>query len=171
VGEAGAHDRPGRHRGAAAAARRRAGRGADRLILRLPVELPAVRTIPTQHNRRSAAAEGTLAAASVETGIAQRDEHLRGPKFFDADRHPYIGLRALRFEPAEGGWVVPAMLTVGAVETAVTLHGRRLPDPAAGAVAVRITGEFDRTSTRMRAPRLLVGHRIAMQADLTFTRR
>ena len=66
---------------------------------------------------RPVAAEGALTAASVETGIAQRDEHLRGPSFFHADRHPYIGLRALRFEPAEDGWVVPAMLTVGGAET------------------------------------------------------
>ena len=34
-----------------------------------------------------------------------------------------------------------------------------------------ITGEFDRTTTRMRAPRIMVGHRIAMEAELTFTRR
>jgi polyisoprenoid-binding protein YceI len=120
---------------------------------------------------RPVAAEGTLSAASVETGIAKRDGHLRGPNFFDADRHPYIGLRALRFEPAEDGWIVPAMLTVGGAETPVTLHARRLPDPAPGAIALRITGELDRTTTRMRAPRIMVGHRIAMEAELTFSRR
>jgi polyisoprenoid-binding protein YceI len=117
------------------------------------------------------AAEGALNAASVRTGIAQRDGHLRGPNFFHADRHPYIGLRALRFEPADDGWIVPAVLSVGGAETPVTLHARRLPDPAPGAIAVRITGEFDRTTTRIRAPRLVVGHRIAMEAELSFTRR
>jgi polyisoprenoid-binding protein YceI len=120
---------------------------------------------------RPVAAEGSLAAASVATGIAKRDEHLRSPQFFDAERHPSIGLRALRFEPADDGWVVPAVLTVGGAETPVTLQARRLPDPAPGAIAVRITGELDRTTTRMRAPRLMVSHRVAMEADLTFTRR
>ena len=120
---------------------------------------------------RPVAAEGALIAASVETGIAKRDGHLRGPNFFHADRHPYIGLRALRFEPADGGWVVPAMLTVGGAETPVTLHARRLPEPAPGVIAVLITGEFDRTGTRIRAPRLMVGHRIVMEAELRFTRR
>jgi polyisoprenoid-binding protein YceI len=119
---------------------------------------------------RPVAAEGALAAASVATGIAKRDEHLRGPQFFDAGRHPSIGLRALRFEPAEDGWTVPAVLTVGGAETSVTLHARRLPDPAPAAIAIRITGELDRTTTRMRAPRFMVGHRIAMEAELTFTR-
>ena len=119
---------------------------------------------------RPVGAEGVLTAASVQTGIAQRDEHLRGRNFFHAARHPYIGLRALRFEPADDGWVVPAMLTVGGAETPVTLHARRLPDPAPGAIAVRISGEFDRTTTGMRAPRILVGHRVTMEAELTFTR-
>jgi hypothetical protein len=63
------------------------------------------------------------------------------------------------------------MLTVGGGETPVTLHARRLPDPAPGAIALRITGELDRTTTRIRAPRIMVGHRIAMAAELTFTRR
>ena len=120
---------------------------------------------------RPVAAEGVLNASSVQTGIAQRDEHLRGRNFFHAARHPQIGLRALRFEPAEDGWVVPAMLTVGGAETPVTLHARRLPDPAPGAIALLITGEFDRTTTPMRAPRVMVGHRVAMEAELTFTRR
>ena len=120
---------------------------------------------------RPVAAEGALTAASVETGIARRDEHLRGSSFFHADRHPYIGLRAVRFEPAEDGWVVPAMLTVGGAETPVTLHAQRLPDPAPGAIALRIAGEFDRTTTLMRAPRLMVGRRIAIEAELTFTQR
>jgi polyisoprenoid-binding protein YceI len=120
---------------------------------------------------RPVAAEGTLAAGSVTTGIAKRDEHLRTAQFLDAERHPQVGLRALRFEPAEDGWTVPAMLTVGGAETPVTLHARRLPDPAPGVAAVRITSEFDRTTTRMRAPRFMIGHRVAMEAELTFSRR
>jgi polyisoprenoid-binding protein YceI len=120
---------------------------------------------------RVVAAEGTLAAASVATGIAKRDEHLRGAHFLDADRHPHIGLRALRFEPTGDGWTVPAMLTVGGAETPITLHAVRLPDPRPGTVRVRVSGEFDRTTTRMRAPRAMVGHRIAVEAELTFTRR
>jgi len=113
----------------------------------------------------------TIKAASIDTRNSQRDEHLRGPNFFQADRHPSIGLRALRFEPTDDGWIVPAVLSVGGAETPVTLHARRLPDPAPGTIAVLITGEFDRTTTRIRAPRLMVGHRIAMEAELRFTRR
>jgi polyisoprenoid-binding protein YceI len=120
---------------------------------------------------RPVAAEGALAAGSVATGNARRDGHLCSAQFLDAERHPRVLLRALRFEPAEDGWTVPSMLTVGGAETPVTLHARRLPDPAPDTAAMRLTGEFDRTTTRMRAPRFMVGHRIAVEAELTFTRR
>ena len=139
-------------------------------ILPVTGTLAIERGTVTVTDRRPAGAEGTLAAASVATGNARRDEHLRSPQFLDAERHPYVGLRALRFDPAEDGWTVPAVLTVGGAETPVTLHARRLPDPAPGTIAIRITGELDRSTTRMRAPRFMVGHRVAMEAVLTFTR-
>jgi polyisoprenoid-binding protein YceI len=117
---------------------------------------------------RPVAAEGTLAAASVTTGNAKRDEHLRTAQFLAAGRHPQLRLRAGTFEPAGDGWTVPAVLTVGGVDTPITLHAQRLPAP--DGIRVRITGEFDRTTTAIRAPRFLVGHRVKVEADLTFTR-
>lgn len=35
-------------------------------------------------------AVGEIDAASIDTGNADRDAHLRGPDFFDADRHPVL---------------------------------------------------------------------------------
>jgi polyisoprenoid-binding protein YceI len=117
---------------------------------------------------RPVAAEGTLAAGSVSTGIARRDEHLRTAQFLAATEHPHLRLRALRFEPAEDGWTVPATITVAGVEAPITLHARQLP--GTDGIRVRITGEFDRTTTAIRAPRFMVGHRIRIEADLRFTR-
>jgi polyisoprenoid-binding protein YceI len=37
-------------------------------------------------------------AASVDTGVADRDAHLRGPEFFDADTYPRINFRSKRIE-------------------------------------------------------------------------
>lgn len=42
--------------------------------------------------------EATIDVASIDTGVADRDAHLRGPDFFDADNHPTITFTAKRFE-------------------------------------------------------------------------
>ncbi|MGQ0537045.1 MAG: YceI family protein [Methanobacteriota archaeon] len=41
------------------------------------------------------AAEAEVDVASIDTGVADRDAHLRSPDFFDAEKHPTIGFRSL----------------------------------------------------------------------------
>jgi polyisoprenoid-binding protein YceI len=53
-----------------------------------------------------AGVEATIDAASIDTGVADRDAHLRGPDFFDAERYPHITFRSARIEgtpPKEEG--------------------------------------------------------------------
>src|SRR6185312_9478023 len=45
-----------------------------------------------------AGVEATIDAASIDTGVADRDGHLRGPDFFDAERFPHITFRSKRFD-------------------------------------------------------------------------
>jgi polyisoprenoid-binding protein YceI len=116
------------------------------------------------------AAEGSLDATTIGTGVPKRDEHLRTAQFLDATAHPRIRLRALRFEPVGDGWQVPALLAVGGAEVPLTLAAR-LGEVSADAATVHLHGEFDRSTTRIRAPRFMVGHRIAVEAALTFSRR
>ena len=46
----------------------------------------------------AAGVEATIDAASIDTGVADRDGHLRGPDFFDAERFPQITFRSTRVE-------------------------------------------------------------------------
>jgi polyisoprenoid-binding protein YceI len=43
-------------------------------------------------------AEAEIQVASIDTGAPDRDAHLRGPDFFDADRYPTIRFRSTRVE-------------------------------------------------------------------------
>src|SRR5512145_2778272 len=43
-----------------------------------------------------AGVEATMDVASIDTGVADRDAHLRGPDFFDAAQHPVITFTAKR---------------------------------------------------------------------------
>jgi polyisoprenoid-binding protein YceI len=43
-------------------------------------------------------AEARLAAASIDTGVGPRDEHLRSGDFFDAETYPHLVFRSTRIE-------------------------------------------------------------------------
>lgn len=45
-----------------------------------------------------AGVEATISVASLDTGVADRDAHLRSADFFDADNHPQITFRSKRLE-------------------------------------------------------------------------
>ncbi len=53
-----------------------------------------------------AGVEATIQVASIDTGVADRDAHLRGPDFFDGEHFPHITFRSTRIEgtpPKEEG--------------------------------------------------------------------
>lgn len=47
-----------------------------------------------------AGVQATVAISSIDTGVADRDTHLRGPDFFDAERFPQITFRSTRVDKA-----------------------------------------------------------------------
>ena len=71
------------------------------------------------------AASGTVTAASVETGDAVRDTHLRdSPDFFGLERHPEIGFSSSRVEQLRDGRVrVAGELQMRGISRDVELKG------------------------------------------------
>ncbi len=88
--------------------------------------------------------------ASISTGDSERDDDLRGPRFFDVQRYPYIRFRSERVVPESGGFLVEGQLTIKDVSRTV-----RLP--------VRITAPLARDPFH--------NMRIAFAASLTINRR
>lgn len=57
--------------------------------------------------------EVTLSAASIDTGVGQRDDHLRSGDFLDVGTHPSITYRGTGLTPTtSGGWVLRGHLTL-----------------------------------------------------------
>jgi len=81
----------------------------------------------------NAQAEFTIQAASIDTGVGPRDEHLRSADFFDAANHPELRYVSSRIEALGGDrYRADGELTIRGVTNPVSLEielGDRIRDP------------------------------------------
>jgi polyisoprenoid-binding protein YceI len=74
---------------------------------------------------QDASVEVEIDAASIDTGITNRDEHLRSADFFDVAAYPTIAFRSTRVEPVNplrrDRWLVVGDLTMSGVTRSVEL--------------------------------------------------
>ena len=86
----------------------------------------------------------TLAAASLDTGHAKRDTHLRSADFFDTERFPELVFTATEARPqADGSVEVTGRLTVRDVTEPLTLTGT-VTSRTADSVTVAVDTVIDR---------------------------
>jgi polyisoprenoid-binding protein YceI len=60
-------------------------------------------------------------AASIDTGDAKRDDHLKSPEFFDAKKFPKVSFKSTKIVKAGAGYKLTGNLTIRDVTKAVTL--------------------------------------------------
>ncbi|MFE7318381.1 YceI family protein [Streptomyces sp. NPDC057555] len=71
--------------------------------------------------------EVTIDAASIDTGVRMRDDHLRSAEFLDVARYPHLQFAGERFVHKGGGrWAVQGMLYLHGVSRTVHLDTRYL---------------------------------------------
>jgi polyisoprenoid-binding protein YceI len=105
-----------------------------------------------EQNPANSTIEVEIAAASLDTGVADRDGHLRSADFLDVENHPAITFRSKRVEGAfrnEGDrFTVTGDLTIRGTVREVTLEGTYEgtgKDPWGGTRAgARATAKIDR---------------------------
>lgn len=105
-----------------------------------------------EENPASSTIEVEVDASTLDTGVADRDGHLRSADFLDVENHPSITFRSKRVEGAirsEGDkFTITGDLTIRGVTKEVTLDGRfegTGKDPWGGTRAgARATGKIDR---------------------------
>lgn len=86
-----------------------------------------------EQNPTGAEATVSIGAASIDTGIARRDKHLRTADFFHVERHPALTFMSRRVEAvdqAAGAYRVSGDLTVRGVTRPVSLDARYTPAPS-----------------------------------------
>ncbi|HXG18625.1 MAG TPA: YceI family protein [Methylomirabilota bacterium] len=74
--------------------------------------------------------EATIDAASLNTRIAKRDEHLKSPDFFDVAQYPTITFKSKKIEAAgDGKFKITGDLTMHGVTKEVVLNVEGTPKP------------------------------------------
>ncbi|NVJ07216.1 YceI family protein [Myxococcus sp. AM001] len=69
----------------------------------------------------------TIETASIDSGVEQRDNHLRSPDFFDVEKFPTITFKSTKVEKASGdGLKVTGNLTLRDITREVVLEAEQL---------------------------------------------
>jgi polyisoprenoid-binding protein YceI len=81
---------------------------------------------------------------SVDTGVAQRDQHLKSPDFFDGKQFPAISFKSTSVRPVDGGYEVTGTLTLHGVTkpVTITLKGGRTAEFPRAVQRTGFVGEF-----------------------------
>lgn len=114
--------------------------------------------------------------ASVQTGSADRDTHIKGEDFFDVEKHPTMTFVSTRVEPDGDDYKVIGDLTIKGVTKEVELsyeHGGDLQDPFGNRkVGGSLTGMIKRSdwgltwNVPLDTGGLLVSDKIVLEIDL-----
>ncbi len=122
----------------------------------------------------------TIGAASVDTGVVKRDDHLRSKDFFEVARYPAITFVAKEIRLGENGpTTVIGDLTIRGISKEVSL---KLTGPTATMTdpwgnlrkGARLTTTIDRTdygltyNTTLINCGLSIGNKVALEVDLEF---
>jgi polyisoprenoid-binding protein YceI len=124
---------------------------------------------------------GTVKVASIDTGNAERDAHLRSADFFDAERYPEMRFESTRVQHVEGGtYRVTGDLTVKdstrAIEVEATVEGTGEDPWGNERVGISVRGTIDRTDFGLTwqqsaaSGALLVGEKVKILIDVSAVR-
>ncbi len=90
--------------------------------------------------------EVEIDVASVTTGVSKRDEHLKGPDFFDVSRYPKITFKSTKAESLGGRHIrLTGDLSLHGVTRQVVIEGEytgpvKLPESMGGETSLGFTG-------------------------------
>lgn len=136
-------------------------------------------TVTTGEDLADSTVEATIEIASVNTGQAQRDEHLRTSDFFAADEHPEMTFRSTDVRPEGDRLLVDGDLTLRGVTKPVTLTaefgGITTDGYGQTKAGGEVTAKIDRTdfgvnwNAAVKAGGLTLGDEVTISMELQFT--
>jgi polyisoprenoid-binding protein YceI len=110
-------------------------------------------------------------AASIDTGDAKRDDHLKGPDFFDAKKFPKLSFKSTKVAKSGAGYKLSGNLTIRDVTKPVTLDAT-LSAPVKTpwgnqARAAKLTGKIKRSEFGLKWNKALEAGGFVVGEDVT----
>jgi polyisoprenoid-binding protein YceI len=135
-------------------------------------------TLEAHDDPERSTVSGWAATASIDTGDADRDAHLRSADFFDAERYPRLTFESTAIRHVEGGtYAVAGNLTIKDVtreiEVDATVQGTGEDPWGKQRAGIAVRGSIDRTEfgltwqTRLAGGGVLVGEQVNLLLDLS----
>ncbi len=135
-------------------------------------------TLEIGEDLSTAKAYGTVKVQSVDTNEPQRDEHLRSPDFFDADRYPELTFEATEIEAlGDDEYRITGNLTMHGVTGEVVLHaevqGTDVDPWGNQRVGLEVTGQLSRGDYGMKfnqalgSGNVLVADKVKLALDIS----
>lgn len=136
-------------------------------------------------NPKDAGVDVRIRAASIDTGVADRDAHLRSADFFNADEHPEITFSSTRIEgtpPREEGdtFKVVGDLRIADTTMEITLdceyHGRGQDPWGKTRAGFTFRGQIDRREWGLKWNQVLetggvlVANKVQIEGEVQFVR-
>ncbi|QIJ62051.1 YceI family protein [Streptomyces sp. JB150] len=114
-----------------------------------------------------------IALASIDTGIAERDAHVRASDLLDVEKRPTMTFRSTRVSGEGEDWTMEGELTIGDVTRPVTLaveFGGLVDVPVDGSrhAGFEATGEIRRSDFGLDFAPGLLGDVVKIQLDMQF---
>lgn len=130
---------------------------------------------------KTAEIEFSIEAASVDTGVEMRDNHLRGDDFFNAEKYPTLQFKSTALKPlGSDEYQLDGLLTIRDITKPVSLHvelGGVVVDPYGNTKAgFEVTGKINRKefglnwSAVTEAGGVVVADEVKIQANVQYAK-
>jgi polyisoprenoid-binding protein YceI len=125
--------------------------------------------IDVDESGRPAGMHATVDVAGIDTGNARRDRDLRGPRLLDVAQYPVLTFDSSAIERVgDTEWIVTGRLAGHGMHVEVSMQVQ-ITSTHDGGIAVRAVTEFDREALGVKAPRFLIGRRVAVDISAAFS--
>ena len=137
-------------------------------------------TLTSEEDFQNPSFDFTAEVNSIQTGVADRDGHLKSGDFFNAEAFPQLTFRSTSVEKNDANWIINGEMTIKGNSHPVTLHaefaGVAVDPYGQTKTGLSLTGKIKRSdfgltwSAVTEAGNIVLGDEITLNAEVQFVK-